>query len=76
MNEDIFTTAQAAERLGICQRSVIYLITKGHLEASRFGWAYVITEEALADYLRRKAAGEVPSAGRPRKSQKGECGII
>lgn len=68
MNESqLLTTAQAAAQLGISARQVINLIQTGHLKAIRPAWAFFVTEAALADFERRKAAGEVPSVGRPRK---------
>ena len=61
------TTADVAARLNVTIRAVLFTITKGHLVASRHGRAYVITEDALDDYQRRKASGEVPGVGKPRK---------
>ena len=68
MNNNDMTTAGVAARIGVTVRAVLFVITKGHLTASRHGRAYVITEANLAEYLRRKAAGEVPGVGRPRKN--------
>jgi len=71
MNEHrLLPTAQVGERLGVCSRTVISLIEKGYIDAIRPAWAYFVTEEALDDYQRRKAAGLVPSVGRPRKPVK------
>ncbi len=64
MNKTDLTVKQVADRLNIGGRAVHYLIEKGHLIATRFGWAYVITEEALADYQKKKAAGQY-AVGRP-----------
>ncbi len=69
MNETDLRVAQVASCLEIGIRAVHYLIEKGHLAATRFGWAYVITEEALADYQAKKAAGQY-AVGRPRKTVK------
>jgi len=68
--DKLLTTAQTADRLGVCGRTVINLIEKGYIDAIRPAWAYFVTEEALADYQERKAAGLVPSVGRPRKPVK------
>ncbi len=54
------TTAQAAQRLGVSVRRVQALIKSGHLEATRFGKAWLIEE----GFLQRVA---VRKPGRPRK---------
>ena len=69
MTNNLLTTAQAAQRLGLQSRQVINLINNGHLKAIRPGNEYLITLEALADYQRRKARGLVPGVGRPRKAE-------
>lgn len=67
--QDIFTTQQAADYLGISSRQVIKLIDKEYLAANRYGWSYLIPRETLIDYEQRKAMGKVPSVGRPRKTK-------
>lgn len=72
-NVKLLTTKEAAGRLGVCSRTVINLIThpkENYLKGFKHGWAWCIPEDALADYQRRKAAGEAPSVGRPRKPVK------
>lgn len=73
MTDKNLTTQEAADRLGVTTRTVINLIThkdENYLKGFKHGWAWCIPLAALLDYQQRKAAGEVPSVGRPRKPVK------
>jgi excisionase family DNA binding protein len=52
--EQVLTTTQAAERLGISPRRVAALITAGKLPATQFGGSWMIQEEHLALVADRK----------------------
>ena len=63
--ENILTTTQAAERLGISSRRVAALITAGKLPANQFGGSWMIREADLALVADRKP-------GRPKKAGEAE----
>jgi excisionase family DNA binding protein len=62
----LFTTKQAAEKLGVSERRVRALITEGKLKAHQLGREYAIEESAIEDV---KTYGK---AGRPPKAKKSE----
>ena len=61
--DKLLTTKQAAARLGISERRVRALITKGRLPSQRIGRDHLIREEDLKLVAVRKR-------GRPRKGEK------
>lgn len=61
----MISTAEAAERLGICDSMVRRLIREGRLKARRVGRAWVIEERHVVAY--EKGPGGWPK-GRPRKT--------
>lgn len=46
------TTAQAAERLGLTESGVKYLLRQGYLTGSKFGWVWSIDARSVENYLR------------------------
>lgn len=61
----MLTTAQAADRLGINPRSVVQLIKRGLLAATKHGRDYAIDEAEIERY-----AAERRPTHRPNKSEK------
>jgi excisionase family DNA binding protein len=58
----IHTTTTAASAAGVTRGAVLKAIRLGQLRAERFGPAWAITPEALADWLaRRRPAGRPPA---------------
>ena len=51
MKDDIMTTAEAAEILGIARESVARLIRKGQLEGTRFGRDWMVYRKSVEKYL-------------------------
>lgn len=58
------TTAQAADRLSIKSRSVVWLITNGRLVGVKQGRDYAIEESEVERYLRERKP-----AHRPKKAK-------
>lgn len=65
MNEKLFTTKQAAEKLGITQELVTRLIRAGRIQAVMVGRDWLMAPAALEDYQRAPKH----KRGRPRKEQ-------
>lgn len=63
MNNDVYTTEEAAEYLGVTVGRVRQMIIDGILETQRFGRAHVIAKEALkAAESRKTKPGPAPKA--------------
>lgn len=62
MSIEFFTTAQAADRLGLTVRAVQKMIEQGRLEAQKVGRDYLIRADALDNIKRASAAGRPPKA--------------
>lgn len=52
--ERYFTPAEVAIRLGVTRETVYSLISRGHLDAHRFGRSRRITEKQITDCLNRR----------------------
>jgi excisionase family DNA binding protein len=48
----IYTTKQVAEMFGLHEKGVAVACRRGNLEAQRFGRAYLITEQAIGEWVR------------------------
>lgn len=66
MENDVLSTKEASEILGISIRGVQKMIEEGRLEATRVGRDYVIFRQSL-DNIKRKS-----NAGRPPKTKSEE----
>lgn len=53
VKDEIMTTVEAAELLGIDRASVARLIRNGTLRAERFGRAWMVYRESVEDFLKR-----------------------
>lgn len=62
------TTAEAAERLGLAQSYVYYLISQGRLDAVRLGGRMLLVDEKSVKSFKPRPRG------RPRKKRKGKEG--
>jgi excisionase family DNA binding protein len=62
MSDELLTTAQAAERLGLTVRAVQKMIESERLEAQKVGRDYLIRADALESIKRASAAGRPPKA--------------
>jgi hypothetical protein len=60
---DLFTKQQVARLAGVGPVQIWYDIKKGKLRATKVGYQWVITPEAVADYLARRRAGEFRVGG-------------
>jgi excisionase family DNA binding protein len=53
MDDDIMTTVQAAEFLGIAPASVARLIRRGQLKGKRFGKSWMVYRSSVEDFLQK-----------------------
>ena len=63
----MYTTKEAAQRLGISMRRVNALVASGDLEAQRFGRSWMLDERAVHERAERGR-----TAGRPKMNEKNE----
>jgi excisionase family DNA binding protein len=59
MIDELLTTAEAADRLGLTQRAVQKMIEAGRLAARKVGRDYLISPAAL-EHIPRQAPGRPP----------------
>jgi excisionase family DNA binding protein len=64
---DPITTKQAAEILDCTEGHVRLLITRGRIEATLFGFVYMVDRASVEHYLKHDRQ---PGRGRPRKTKK------
>lgn len=67
--DELLTTAEAAERLGLTVRAVQKMITAGRLEARRVGRDYIISAASLNSIERRSPAGRPPKGAQGVKAK-------
>lgn len=67
----MYTTAEAADILGVSVRRVSALIASGDLQAQRFGRAWMIDERSVRDRATLK-----PAAGRPKMGEKNPDNLV
>lgn len=60
MENDVLSTKEASEILGISVRGVQKMIEEGRLKATRVGRDYVIFRESLKNIERKSNAGRPP----------------
>ena len=63
----MYTTKEAAQRLGISMRRVNALVASGDLEAQRFGRSWMLDERSVHERAERGR-----TAGRPKMNEKNE----
>jgi excisionase family DNA binding protein len=64
--DNLYTTSQAADILGVSLRRVQALIKRGQLQAERVGKFYLISKEDLDAFIEARRT----NAGRPRRKRK------
>lgn len=75
MDNDFYTTEEAAARLGVTVGRVRQMIVDGILETKRFGRAHMISREALKSAeQRRTKPGPAPKAKAETDSRAGKKG--
>lgn len=60
MENEMMSTKDAAEELGISVRGVQKMIEEGRLQATRIGRDYIISRESLGNIERKSKAGRPP----------------
>lgn len=60
--DELLTTAEAAEKLGLTVRAVQKMIESGRLQAKRVGRDYIISAASLKNIERKSPAGRPPKA--------------
>jgi excisionase family DNA binding protein len=60
--DELLTTADAAEKLGLTVRAVQKMIESGRLQAKRVGRDYIISAASLNNIERKSRAGRPPKA--------------
>lgn len=68
MSDDLLTTTQAAERLGLSRGRVQVLIRTGRLAAKRVGRDWILSAADVDDFALLPRQDGYPT-GRPRKAQ-------
>lgn len=61
--DDLITTNEAAESLGVTRQRVLQLIGDGRLKAEKFGNVYMIRRDNL-DRIEERPVGRPPKAGK------------
>jgi len=67
--DELLTTAEAAERLGLTVRAVQKMIEAGRLEARRVGRDYIISAASLGSIERKSPAGRPPKVAQTEKAK-------
>lgn len=52
----IYTTKEVAHLVGLTTSAIIHAIRRGQIKTEKFGTSYIITEQALAEYLEYRRA--------------------
>jgi excisionase family DNA binding protein len=60
-NKSLYSVSEVAEAMGLTNQTVRLYIRSGKLEAERIGRAYLISEEAVLDYVKRSKEKEDPN---------------
>lgn len=66
--DELLTTAEAADRLGLTVRAVQKMIEAGRLEARRVGRDYIISAASLGSIERKSPAGRPPKGVQAKKA--------
>jgi excisionase family DNA binding protein len=69
--DDLLSTSEAAERLGLTVRAIQKMIEAGRLQAKRVGRDYIIQASSLSDIKRKSRAGRPPKTASALPTKKG-----